>query len=75
MVPVYVNGARVEVPEGAPVLEAVRAWDAGAAAEVSAGARALSDSRGLPLDPSAVGAAGAIVRVGRARGAAGEPER
>jgi hypothetical protein len=72
MVPVYVNGARVEVPEQAPVLDAVRAWDAEAAREVAAGVRALSDSRGLPLDPSTPGAAGAIVRVGRARGAAGE---
>jgi hypothetical protein len=73
-VPVYVNGARVEVPAGAPVLDAVRAWDADAAREVVSGARPLSDSRGLPLDPATPGAAGTIVRVGQARergGAAG----
>jgi hypothetical protein len=66
-VPVYVNGARVETEAGAPVLDAVRAWDAGAARDVMSGARVLTDSRGLPLDPTAPAAAGTIVRVVGAR--------
>ena len=67
MVPVFVNGARVEVPAEAPVLDAVRQWDAEAAREIAAGKRALTDGRGLPLDPGAAVAAGTIVRVLRAR--------
>ena len=67
MVPVFVNGARVESAEHAPVIEAVRQWDASAAREVESGARALTDSRGLPLDPAAVVVAGTIVRVVGAR--------
>jgi hypothetical protein len=69
LVPVFVNGARVEVPADAPVLDAVRRWDAEAARDVEAGRRGLTDGRGLPCDPSAPLAAGAIVRVLRARDA------
>jgi hypothetical protein len=67
MVPVYVNGGRVEVPEAAPVLDAVRVWNADAARDVERGGRALTDSRGLPLDPAALAVAGTIVRVVTAR--------
>ena len=67
MVPVFVNGARVESAERAPVIEAVRQWDASAARDVETGARALTDSRGLPMDPSAEVVAGTIVRVVGAR--------
>jgi hypothetical protein len=67
MIPVYVNGARLELPANAMVLDAVRLWDAGAARDVESGARALTDSRGLPLDPAAPAAAGTIVRVVSAR--------
>jgi hypothetical protein len=66
-VPVYVNGARVEAPAARSVLEAVRAWDAEAARDVETGARHLTDSRGLPLDPGTPAVAGTIVRVLRAR--------
>ena len=66
-VPVYVNGARVEAPAERSVLEAVRQWDAEAAREVETGARHLTDSRGLPLDPGTQAVAGTIVRVLRAR--------
>src|SRR5207342_3685446 len=41
MVPVFVNGARVESAERAPVIEAVRQWDAEAAREVESGARSI----------------------------------
>ncbi|HEX6944538.1 MAG TPA: hypothetical protein VF128_16550 [Gemmatimonadaceae bacterium] len=70
----YVNGKGVDVPTGASAIDAVRAWDAGAAEQVVAGERALTDSRGLPLEPSAILTAGSIVRLvsGRRRGAATE---
>jgi hypothetical protein len=71
---VYVNGRGVDVPAGSMAIDAVRAADAGAAEQVSAGDRALTDSRGLPLDPSEVLVAGNIVRVisGRRRGGAND---
>lgn len=67
LVPVYVNGVRVEAPAAQSVLDAVRQWDAVAAQEVERGARHLTDSRGLPLDPATPAVAGTIVRVLRAR--------
>lgn len=70
----YVNGHGVDVPTGASAIDAVRAADAEAADQVTAGDRALTDSRGLPLDPSAALSAGSIIRIvsGRRRGAAAE---
>ena len=70
----YVNGRGVDVPAGASAIDAVRAWDAAAAEQVVAGERALTDSRGLPLEPSVILTAGSIVRLvsGRRRGAATE---
>lgn len=70
----YVNGRGVDVPAGASAVDAVRAWDAAAAEQVLAGERALTDSRGLPLEPTAILAAGSIIRLvsGRRRGAAAE---
>ncbi len=70
----YVNGRGVDVPAGASALDAVRAWDSAAADQVTAGDRALTDSRGLPIDPSTVLVTGSIVRLvsGRRRGAATE---
>jgi len=70
----YVNGRGVDVPAGATAIDAVRAMDTAEADQVLAGARALTDSRGLPLDPSTVLVAGSIVRIvsGRRRGAATE---
>jgi len=70
----YVNGRGVDVPAGASAIDAVRAWDVAAAEQVVAGDRALTDSRGLPLEPSAILTAGSIVRLvsGRRRGAATE---
>ena len=70
----YVNGRGVDVPAGATAIDAVRAMDTAEADQVLAGERALTDSRGLPLDPSTVLVAGSIVRIvfGRRRGAATE---
>ena len=58
----YVNGRGVDVPAGATAIDAVRATDSVEADRVLAGERALTDSRGLPLEPSAVLAGGSIVR-------------
>jgi len=70
----YVNGRGVDVPTGSSAIDAVRAWDVAAAEQVVAGERALTDSRGLPLEPSAILTAGTIVRLvsGRRRGTATE---
>jgi hypothetical protein len=70
----YVNGHGVDVPAGACAIDAVRAFDGDTAQQVVAGDRALTDSRGLPLEPSATLAAGSIIRIvsGRRRGAATE---
>lgn len=70
----YVNGRGVDVPAGACALDAVRAFDADTAALVVAGDRALTDSRGLPLETSAALSTGSIIRIvsGRRRGAAAE---
>ena len=70
----YVNGKGVDVPAGASAIDAVRAWDPAAADQVLSGERALTDSRGLPLEPGSVLAGGSIMRLvsGRRRGAATE---
>jgi hypothetical protein len=70
----YVNGRGVDVPGGATAIDAVRAWNAEAAEQVLAGDRALTDSRGLPLEPTADIVSGSIVRIvsGRRRGSASE---
>ena len=70
----YVNGKGIDVPAGASALDAVRAYDTVAADHIAAGERALTDSRGLPLDPASVLVGGSIMRIvsGRRRGAAPE---
>jgi hypothetical protein len=70
----YVNGKGVDVPVGASAIDAVRAYNAAAADQVAAGERALTDSRGLPLEPASVLVGGSIMRIvsGRRRGEATE---
>ena len=70
----YVNGRGVDVPAGASAIDAVRAMDSAVADQVVSGDRALTDSRGLPLDASAVLVAGSIIRIvsGRRREANAE---
>jgi len=63
MVRVFVNATGVDVPAGSTALDAVRAWNAGAADEVSAGGRIITDSRGLPIDAAAPMSAGSILRL------------
>ena len=66
------NASGIDVPPGATALDAVRAWDASAAADVEGGRRMITDSRGLPLDAAATMSAGSIIRLvaKRDRGAA-----
>ena len=54
---------------------AVCKWNPAAALELERGGRTLTDSRGLPLDPSTPAVAGIIVRVivGRDRADGEEP--
>ena len=70
----YVNGKGVDVPAGATAIDAVRAWNGETADQVMTGDRALTDSRGLPLEPDAPIVSGTIMRIvsGRRRGTATE---
>ena len=70
MIRVYVNGRGVDVPAGATAIDAVRTSDASTADQVVAGDRALTDSRGLPLEPGESIVTGSIIRIvsGRKRG-------
>jgi hypothetical protein len=76
MVRVFVNASGVDVPAGSTALDAVRAHDDAAAAEVIANRRMITDSRGLPIDPSTAMSAGSILRLvaNRDRQASNEPE-
>lgn len=60
---VFVNAQRVDVPRGSTALDAVRAWDAHAAEQVTSGARQVADARGLPIDANTPTYSGAIYRV------------
>jgi len=73
-IPVFVNGALVEMSDGATALDAVRAIDPAAARDVEAGARLVTDSRGLPVAPDAPARAGSIFRVISARARDAEPD-
>lgn len=68
---VYVNGRGVDAPVGGSALDAVRAADPELADRVAAGARALTDSRGLPVPAQAALYEGAIFRVVASRGGEG----
>jgi hypothetical protein len=60
---VYVNERPVEVDDTSTAIDAVRAWSSETADQVTAGDRALTDSRGLPLAADAPIRVGAIIRV------------
>ena len=63
MIRVFVNASGVDVPAGSAAIDAVRAWNAGAAAEVAAGSRIITDSRGLPISADTPMSAGSILRL------------
>ena len=71
MIRVFVNSNGVEIPTGSTALDAVAAWSTDAAREVLAGARLITDSRGLPIDSTTPMSAGSILRLvaNRDRGA------
>ena len=60
---VFVNASGVDVPPGSTALDAVRAFDADSAREVTAGSRIITDSRGLPIDAATPMSAGSILRL------------
>jgi hypothetical protein len=60
---VFVNASGVDLPAGANVREAVRAFDAQLDAGIARGAAYVTDGRGIELDPDAPLASGAILRV------------
>jgi hypothetical protein len=60
---VFVNATAVDLPTGSTAIDAVRAWRADVADEVSAGSRVITDSRGLPVDGNVQAFAGSIFRV------------
>ena len=64
---VFVNERGVDVPRDATALDAVRAIDANEADGVASGDRAITDSRGLPIDAHAPAFGGAIYRTVTAR--------
>ena len=59
---VFVNASPVDAPRGATALECVRRWRADEADAVAAGARVITDSRGLPLAADSPAQAGSIYR-------------
>ena len=71
---VFVDGRGLSVARGSTILDAVRAFDRAAADAVTAGKRAVTDSRGLPIEPDASLAAGAVLRLVSARRTAARDE-
>jgi hypothetical protein len=63
MIRVFVNASGVDVPAGATALDAVRAFDEDLARDVDASKRLITDSRGLPIDPTTQMSAGSILRL------------
>ncbi|MCC7195479.1 MAG: hypothetical protein IT356_07995 [Gemmatimonadaceae bacterium] len=59
----FVDGAPVDVPRGATLLDAVRAADPALADAVEAGTRAVADSRGLAVPSDTLVSGGAVLRV------------
>jgi hypothetical protein len=60
---IFINSSGLDVPAGSSALDAVRAFDAQQAAEVEAGDRIITDSRGLPIDGATAMSAGSILRL------------
>lgn len=60
---VFVNASAVDLPAGADVREAVRAFDTQLDASIAEGAAYVTDGRGIEIDPASRLASGAILRV------------
>lgn len=63
MIRVFVNASAVDLPAGAEVGQALRAFDPALERDVASGAAYVTDGRGIEIDPSARLASGAILRV------------
>ena len=72
VVRVFVNARGYDVPADASALDAVRAADVAEADAVAAGARLITDSRGLPVPAETAVYAGVIYRVVANRSRDGE---
>lgn len=59
---VFVNAAAVDVEEGSTAIDCVRRWRSDEADAVIAGARVITDSRGLPIASDSSAHAGSIYR-------------
>jgi hypothetical protein len=60
---VFVNAGAVDLPAGADVGAAVRAFDAGLERQVTSGAAYVTDGRGIEISSEAPLSSGAILRV------------
>lgn len=60
---VFVNATALDLPAGAQVRQALRAFDPALDQEVVRGAAYVTDGRGIEVDRSAPLASGAILRV------------
>lgn len=60
---VFVNASAVDLPAGADVREAVRAFDTQLDASIARGTAYVTDGRGIEIDPASPLASGAILRV------------
>jgi hypothetical protein len=60
---VFVNTSVVDLPAGAGVGDAVRAFDPALEASVAQGAAYITDGRGIEIDPGSPLTSGAILRV------------
>ncbi|MBV6520585.1 MAG: hypothetical protein MNPFHGCM_00702 [Gemmatimonadaceae bacterium] len=69
---VYVNARPIDAPARSTALDAVRVLDPVLAEDVAGGTRAITDSRGLPLDTTTPLVAGTILRVVSVRSAGAE---
>ena len=60
---VFVNANPVDLPAGADVAQAVRAFDATLEPRIATGAAYVTDGRGIEIEPATQLSAGAILRV------------
>jgi uncharacterized membrane-anchored protein len=60
---VFVNAVPVDLPSGADVAHAVRAYDATLEPSIASGAAYVTDGRGIEIDQAARLTAGTILRV------------
>jgi hypothetical protein len=63
LIRVFVNASPLDLPAGADVAQAVRAFDATLEPRIAAGAAYVTDGRGIEIDPAARLTGGAILRV------------